>query len=131
MMDQTPGVVDDRMGEFAQAICRVRGWEHATAQQIGESLIRVINPAAGLWVECRHHDGAERGSMSAGRLGEPAFFQPEFIRPVSDFVTFRARQLVQGIRDWDRRRRLPRLDVRTWLYVRRIARDVARQRCAS
>ncbi|MFB7270716.1 hypothetical protein [Streptomyces sp. NPDC056244] len=130
MKDQIPAAsgAAHRLDEFARAICRVRDWRRATAEQSGENRVRVTNPAAGLWIECRHHEGAELGSMSVGRLGETAFFQPEFFRPTPDFITFRARQFVQGVRKWDRRARLRRLDAGIWLYHRRVSRDIARQR---
>ncbi|MFG3136461.1 hypothetical protein ACGFZA_09585 [Streptomyces sp. NPDC048211] len=120
--------ITHRLDEFARAIRNVRGWERATAEQVGEHSVRVSNPAAGLWIECRHREGATLGSMTIGRLGETPFFQPEFVRPNADFVTFRAKQFVQGARAWDRRARARRLDPRLWLLHRRVSSDIARQR---
>lgn len=130
MKDQVPAARDaaHRLDDFARAICQVRGWRRATAEKFGENRVRVTNLAAGMWVECRHREGAESGFMSVGRIGEKAFFQPDFIRPTPDFITFRARQCVQGLRKWDRRARLRRLDVRLWLYHHRDRRYIARQR---
>jgi hypothetical protein len=130
MKDETATIpaVARHLDEFARAIRRVRGWTRATAEPAGEDCVRVTNPVAGLWIECRHREGAALGSMTIGRLGKTPFFQPEFVQPTPAFVTFRAKQFVQGVRKWERRAALRRLDPRLWLYHLRVGRDIARQR---
>lgn len=72
----------------------------------------VTNSKAGLWNECRYYEGNTFGSMTIGRSdGKPAF-QPEFVLPTADFVTFRAKQFVKGVRQWDRGAMLRRMHPR-------------------
>jgi hypothetical protein len=133
MKDQTFAAAgsSDLLEEFARAICRVRGWGRATVERFAEDGVRVTNPSARLWVECRYRGDGRFGSMSVGRIGEGAYFQPEFVLPNPDFVTMRARQFVQGVRKRERRAKLRRLSVRNWLWDFRLRRDIARRREAA
>lgn len=107
---------DDDLEAFVRAIGLVRGWKHATSERLADDRVRVTNPAAGLWLECRYRRGSDRGFMSVGQIGDKAFFEPEFFWTDPEFVTFRARQFVQGVRQRQRRAVLRRMTWRHWLW---------------
>lgn len=136
MNHQTPAGtsadVEGRPEEFARAMCRMRRWRHATVEQsveqYGQHRIKVTNSRTGMWLECRFFDSNTLGSMTVGRIGSQAFFQPEFIMMNGDFVHFRARQFVRSLRRRERSRTLRRLNPRRRLVIRRIDKAIARQR---
>jgi hypothetical protein len=131
MSNQIPavdGAAPNRFEAFAHAICQVRGWSSAAVERPDPERVRVTNTRAGQWVELCHCEGAEMASMTVGRAGQGAFFQPDWALPTTDFVTFRARQCAQSLRRWDRRARLRGLNVQMRLASRRITRTIERQR---
>ena len=75
---------------------RVRGWNSAAVERPDPERVRVTNTRAGQWVELCHYEGAEMASMTVGRVGQGAFFQPDWALPTTDFVTFRARECARA-----------------------------------
>lgn len=118
----------DQLEVFIQAIRRVRGWKSATSERVADDRVLVTNLKAGMWLECRYREGGERGFMTVGREETRPFFEREWFLPTPAFTTFRARQLVQGVRQWERRAVLRQFTLGHLIWRFRMWRSDARRR---